>query len=118
MSFFKLRKNKRNLNPETQWSISIKEDIISLKDSNQNITCCPILEIYKIIIETNDQGPFIPDVWWKLISKTNQLIFPQGCLGEEELLINIQNLPHFDLKKYYQAMRCTSNNEFICWTKR
>lgn len=120
MSIFNIfRKSKREskLNPESKWIVSIENEVIFLTDPNGNVLECAIGEIDKVVIETNNQGPFFPDVWWKIISKEKMLLIPQGATGENELLNEMQNLPDFDNEKFIEAMSCTSNREFICWTK-
>ena len=116
-NIFSRSKKERKLNPESKWIVSINNEIIFLTDPNGNEVECSIEEIDKVIIETTDQGPFYPDVWWKIISNDKMLILPQGATGEDELLDKIQNLPDFDNAKFIESMSCTSNKEFICWTK-
>lgn len=116
-NIFRKSKKESKFHPESKWIVSVNNGIMYLTDPNGNELEIAISEVDKVIIETNDQGPFYPGVWWKIISKEKMLTFPQGAIGEDELLNKFQNLPDFDNEKVIEAMSCTTNNEFTCWTK-
>jgi hypothetical protein len=56
-------------------------------------------------------------VWWLLESDNAFVAIPQGATGEEKLIERLQQLPHFDNDAMSNAMRSTSNQRFICWSK-
>jgi hypothetical protein len=56
-------------------------------------------------------------VWWLLESDNAFVAIPQGAPGEEKLIERLQQLPHFDNDAMSNAMRSTSNQRFICWSK-
>lgn len=69
----------------------------------------------KIIIETNDTGPWGTDVWWRILSKDGLLSFPGGANGETIILDIFQCFPNFDNKEFIKAMGSVDNAEFIVW---
>ncbi len=75
-------------------------------------------EIDKIIIETNDFGPWNTDVFWKIYNKDKRLKVPLGCRGESIMLEKFQSFPDFDNEKFIEAMSSTENNIFQVWIKK
>lgn len=117
-NIFRRTKRERKLNPESKWIVSIINGIISLTEPDGNESDCIISEIEKVIIETTDQGPFYPDVWWKIFTDEKVLIFPEGATGELEFFTEIQKLPEFNNEELAKSMSSTSNNLFVCWSKK
>ena len=74
-----------------------------------------------VLIETNDEGPMLPDVFWLLLTKdmTSGCMIPQGATGEKELLDEMQGkLPGFDNEMLIKAMTSTDNQRFLIWEKK
>lgn len=76
-------------------------------------------DLTQIIIETNDFGPYAPDVWWFFIGSTpeNRLVFPMGATGEQAVLDFAQKLPGFDNDAFIQAMKSVEKRRFLCWER-
>lgn len=72
-------------------------------------------KLAKIIVETNDTGPWGMDVWWHLLDDDNVcwLSFPQGASGEAAVLDRFFELPGFKI----DGMHSTSNASFLCWQR-
>lgn len=45
------------------------------------------------------------------------LAVPQGATGDGELLWRLQELPGFDNAAFIDAMTCTDDRVFRCWTR-
>lgn len=75
-------------------------------------------ELIRVAVQTTDEGPLSPDVFFILGAKEGTLIFPQGAIGEAEMLHQLQKLPGFNNEALIEAMGCTDNKTFICWEKR
>jgi hypothetical protein len=71
--------------------------------------------IIRIAIETNDQGPFVEDVYWLLASKEKVISYPNEATGTEEMLKRLQEIPTFNNERLIDAMTCTDNQTFILW---
>lgn len=74
-----------------------------------------------VLVETTDQGPLLPDVFWLLLSKDMKsgCVVPQGATGEEELLKELQRkLPGFDHEALILAMASTENHRFLVWQRQ
>jgi hypothetical protein len=72
-------------------------------------------ELSLVAIETNNQGPFVEDVFWVLATKEYSLRIPQSATGSTELLERLQSLPNFDNGSVISAMGCAEDRFFICW---
>ncbi len=73
-----------------------------------------------VLIETNEQGPFVSDVFWLLLSKNMKsgCVFPQGATGNESLLEEMQRrLPGFDNEMFIAAMASVENQKFLVWER-
>jgi hypothetical protein len=73
--------------------------------------------IAKIAVKTTNAGPFIEDVFWAISDSERTLLLPQASPDFGALLEQFQVLPGFDSKPFVDAMSCTENREFVCWTK-
>lgn len=73
----------------------------------------------RIGIQTNDKGPWQPDVWWILEGASNRCTYPNGATGEHDALKEIESrFPGFDDKAVIKAMGCSSNAVFMCWERK
>ena len=71
-------------------------------------------EVQRILVKTNNSGPWGADVWWVLEGAGSKCEFPQGATGEHAALAEIQRrFPSFEVK----GMNSTSNAAFVCWEK-
>ena len=106
--------------PVTEHQLSVfldeKEIILSFSDGRKFTAIWD--EIIGVAIQTTDEGPFQPDVFWLLRTKEHSLRIPQGVTGEKELLHRLQQLPGFDNTAVISAMGSADNNLFVCWEKK
>ena len=77
----------------------------------------PWAELRAVLIETNDRGPWGPDVFWILIGQKGGAVVPMGATGERELLHRLQKLEGFDNEAVIAAMGSTDNARFLCWER-
>ena len=66
-------------------------------------------------IETTDEGPYAPDVFWYLAGKQTGCVVPLGATGEGEMISRLQALSGFDNEAFSEAMTSTSNRRFFVW---
>ena len=59
---------------------------IRVRDGRGNLMAMSWTDVESIAIETNDRGPFEPDVWWVLESGDRRLTYPQGANGDADAL--------------------------------
>ena len=70
--------------------------------------------VQRILVETNDSGPWGTDVWWILDGGQHRCAFPQGATGEQEALEEIQRrFPTFAI----DGMNSTTGATFLCWPR-
>ena len=74
-------------------------------------------ELAVVEVHTNDTGPSGTDVWFVLGGDHGYLSVPQGATGDDELVRRLQALPGFDDAALIEAMTCTDNRVFRCWTR-
>ena len=72
-----------------------------------------LMDLRRIVIETNDSGPWGMDVWWVLEGLPSAPIirFPQGATGENEFIKYVSTLNGFAIR----GMNSTRNDRFECW---
>ena len=119
LSFIKSKfLNKKTSNYESNWTVKLtKEKLVSI-DYDGLEEELSFDDIDKIIIETNNFGPWNSDVLWKIYYNDKLLIVPLGCSGESIMLEKFQLFPDFDNEKFIEAMTLTENNTFLVWTKK
>src|SRR5262245_54348946 len=64
-------------------------------------------EIDRVVIRTNDKGPFDDDVFFVLETARESLVIPQPAQGADGLLRALQQLPGFDNETVIESMGCT-----------
>ena len=73
-------------------------------------------DVRRVVVETNDSGPWGADVWWLLEGETTRCTYPQGATGDPEALAEYpRRFPDFNHEAVITAMGCTSNARFVCW---
>src|SRR5215471_11714160 len=105
---------------ESAFVVTVTETEIVNRRPNGEIERVALEDLSAILIETNDSGPFGPDVWWLLLGsskKKSGCVFPQGATGEDDVLAFAQKLPGFDNRMLMRAMLSTDNERFLCWRR-
>lgn len=70
-----------------------------------------------IEIQTTDEGPFQPDVFWIVRDSKVEVRFPQGAEGEDKVRDHFYSLPGFDLEASIAASFSAERQLFHCWPK-
>jgi len=115
MGLFSFFRKNNGLYPESKWVVDIKnEELISI-NYQKEVMKFPINSIKKIVIETNDSGPWGTDLWWKVFSiQEEPMIIPNGATGESEMIEKFEKIEGFSNDALAKAMSCVLNAEFIC----
>ena len=100
---------------EKHYVVKIEPGYIECKVPQGTITRMDIADLEKVIIFTNDTGPWGSDFWWVLEGGGKRLALPQGATGEEFLIPFLQALPEFDNENFLRATTCTQDAAFLCW---
>jgi hypothetical protein len=117
----KAKHQDHGLQPEASVVVTFDSEIIRCQKPNSEEESIRWADLDAVLIETTDEGPIMPDVFWLLLSKTMKsgCVFPQGATGEEALLSEMQEkLPGFDNDMFIKAMTATENNKFLIWERK
>lgn len=100
-------------------SVEFDEDEIRCEWPKDGLFSMLWSELSDASLITTDDGPWIEDVYWHLQDEAGQsMIVPQGALGHEEFLAELQRrLPGFKNDAVIAAMGSTSNATFHVWSK-
>jgi hypothetical protein len=75
--------------------------------------------VERIVIETNDSGPWGADFWWLIEGNDSRCAYPGGATGDIEALKTFPKwFPGFSDEIVIKANGCTSNAKFICWERK
>jgi hypothetical protein len=109
--------SESKLIPESLYSITVTdtEFLYTHPDGKQEIVEWTDLEA--VDVETTDQGPLLPDVFWVLTGTKSKCVVAQGAAGENALIQRLQALPGFSNERMIAAMASTSNQRFECWKR-
>ena len=108
---------KQDLNFEAKWVVSVDEHQISCTRPNGVMESVDWKDLKLIEIQTTDEGPYLPDVFWYLIGDESGCLVPLGATGEKAMIERLQQLPGFDNEAVSDAMSSTSNRTFVCWQR-
>lgn len=116
MGWFK--KKRERAAPESKWIVAIDGDQISVSDGAGQIRTVATASLSRVVIETNDSGPWGVDLWWLLFAG-DQLAcaIPQGAAGEEAILNYVSALPSLDEGEMVKAMTSAENAAYVVWRK-
>jgi hypothetical protein len=76
----------------------------------------PWKDVRQIVIVTTDQGPWSEDIFFVVEGIDGHVVVPHEKAVKLGLLHYLQKLPGFDNEAVIQAMSCTENNSFLCWS--
>jgi hypothetical protein len=114
-----LRRNSSSLRRASQYSLAVTDSEIINRRPDGITEHVRFADLSAVFIETNDRGPFEPDVWWRLVGEpATGCVFPQGAGGEDDVLDRLLKLPEFDHAAFAEAMTSTQNRKFLCWQRR
>ena len=103
---------------ERAYVVTIEDGIITHRRPDGVTESVRFDSLRAVIIETNDLGPLVPDVFWILAGEgTSGCYIPQGATGDSQLLELLQTLPGFDNGQFITAMGSTSCQKFLVWQR-
>lgn len=107
------------LQPESQYVVRLSDSEVVCECPGGQTERVAWEQLQAFIVETTDDGPWLPDVFWVLEgSATSGCVIPQGATGDRVLLERLQSLPGFDSEEFIRAMGSTSNQKFLCWKRQ
>lgn len=113
--------DEAHLYPEREFVAGLDPDGTHIQVSRPDGTVerLAIEDLSSISIVTNASGPWGVDVWWVLENAAQDAgcIFPMGATGEKAILEWAEALPGFDSQNFIEAMGCTSEARFVCWSR-
>ncbi len=117
-SFLRRKPKPSKLMPESLFVVGFDEERFWCTYPGKREQSLRWSELIRVAVETTDEGPLAPDVFFIFGGKERALMFPQGATGDEEMLRRLQELPGFNNAALFEAMTCTDNKTFICWERR
>lgn len=104
---------------EEGWSVEADDERIAVIDPAGTFAAIRQSDLSRIIIETNDSGPFAEDVWWLLLGADERVAvrFPQSAEGEHDAVETLLKLPGFDYEMMIAAMGSTDHGFFPVWRR-
>lgn len=96
--------------------ISLINDCLICEFSESAIVNINFKEVLKIIIETNDKGPFADDIFIQFITNNLKIITPLNE-SSQLLLESLQKLDNFNNGALIDAMSCAVSSQIVCWKK-
>jgi len=102
---------------EDLFIVLVNENQIEYHSPKQGLQVVPWDELNKVVIITNDRGPWFCDTYWHIIGEKSNCIIPMGTAGEDNLIAALQKLQDFDNVQMIAAMTSVKNQQFICWKR-
>ncbi len=103
------------LQPEATWQVARNGEEIVVTPPKKQPEHIKVAHLTRIVVLTNDTGPWGMDVWWMLVDDTSRraVSYPLGATGEQAMLDWMLTLPGFELR----GMDSVENAEFVCWSR-
>lgn len=114
MEWWQLYRQARSdaLCPERKVLVSFTDAALLVAAPNQDVQIMTWSDVRRILVKTNDSGPWGADVWWVLEGSSCNCAFPQCATGESDALAEFaRRSPGFEIK----GMNSTGNATFVCW---
>jgi hypothetical protein len=99
--------------------VKVDEQGVSCHHPSGEIESVAWKDLYAVVLETNDTGPWGMDMLWRLFGPAGAhgCVIPMGATGEKELLARLQALSGFDNEQLIAALSWTENQIFVCWRR-
>lgn len=107
------------LYPECLHVVQITEQWIAVSRPDGASVNLPLADLTKVVVETNDSGPWGADVLWHWYGSSLAVVcsYPQGATGESAALAFLESLRGFNDHELRKAMGCTSNRTFTVYER-
>ena len=106
----------QSLDPESRFVVAFDDKAVTCRRPDGGVESVAWSDLRAVVIETNSLGPLACDLYWLLLGEEGGCVIPQGATGGDRLLNRLQQLPGFDNEKVIEAMCCTEESRFVCWT--
>ena len=104
----------RRMQPEQNYVVWIFADEVRCSWPDGSVQVVNLRQLRDVHVETNDSGPWGPDVWFVLRDDLDQqCAYPLGATGEAAVLERLREFPGFKL----DGMNSTTNARFLCWRR-
>lgn len=113
-----LRKKLVNASPLTRWSVSILDGNIVTSDGNGAERRLPLRDLRRVVVATDDSGPWGADVVFLLYSSDPDPagIFPLEAAGRENFVEWLSAQPGYQGRELAKAMGSTRVARFEVWS--
>ncbi len=102
---------------ESAWAVTVTATQVACRRPDGAVETVRWDDLRAVYIETTDEGPLAPDVFWVLVGEAGGCTVPQGATGEGALLRALQALEGFDHEALIGAMSSAENRRFLCWRR-
>ncbi|WGY70206.1 hypothetical protein KEC55_24460 [Burkholderia cepacia] len=104
---------------QSGWTVTATDTRIESTDPTGATRGIALSDLGAVLIETNDQGPFVSDVWWILFDTNKQFAcgFPQDTEGAKAAVDRLLDLPGIDHRKVIDAQTSIQNATFPIWER-
>ena len=75
-------------------------------------------DLAEVRVETIAGGPFVEDMYWKIVDASGVEVTVTGESMTDDLLARLQALPGFDHEEMIVAMGSTQEARFVLWRER
>lgn len=115
LSWLRTKLRERNASPLTKWSVRIEGGSILTSDSSETTHQLPVTALKKVIVQTDDSGPWGADVLFFLFTSGAEpaAVFPLEAQGCQEFVEWISALSGYDDRELARAMGSTNVAEFV-----
>ena len=102
---------------EAQVVVADQGDFVSAKFPNGDTQTLSWDALIRFEIQTNESGPWGWDVWFVLVGSEDEVSFPLGATGQDEVLAKVQAVTGKDREQLIDGMNCTTDRTFVTWEK-
>ncbi len=101
------------------WTVEADAERIAVVDPEGSLKVLARDALSRIVIETNDSGPFADDTWWLLLrdDASVALRFPQSADGHHAVVESFLDLPGFNYEAMVMAIGSAEQGFFPVWRK-
>ncbi len=114
------RENRQEarLLPESRVVVAADESGLSVTQADGSAQTIRWDDLTRIVILTNESGPFGTDLWWVLEGRDGRCSYPQGAAGEKQVMDAYEaRLPGFDWEAVIKASGSATGGTFVCWSR-
>jgi hypothetical protein len=107
----------RNSSPLAKWSVRFEGDDIATSDGSETTNRLPVRELRKVVVQTDDSGPWGADVLYFLFTEDPQPagVFPIEAEGCQEFVKWLSTLPGYHDRELARAMASTDVATFVVY---